>query len=279
MQMTWWETIVLGVIQGLTEMLPISSSGHLRLASALFFDADAGASFTAVTQLGTEAAVLLYFARDIGRFIKAWILGFGNREIRSTTDYRMAWYVIIGTIPIVVLGVLFTDQIREQARNLWLVAISLIVFGLLLGAAERFGTKQRGFADFRLKDGILLGLAQAGSLIPGVSRSGATITAGLFMGIDRAVAARYSFLLAIPAVLGSGIYSLGDVFEPSGAGLIPSGPQLAVATVIAFFVGLAAVHWMLQWVARHSVYIFVWYRVALGLFVIALLSTGAIEAT
>ncbi|TQL78134.1 undecaprenyl-diphosphatase [Stackebrandtia endophytica] len=279
MQMTWLETVVLGVIQGLTEMLPISSSGHLRLASALFFDADAGASFTAVTQLGTEAAVLLYFAKDIWRLAKAWVVGIWDKPTRQTTDYRMGWYVIIGTIPIVVLGLLFKDAIRDQARNLWLVAASLILFGLLLGAAERFGGKQRGFDDFRLKDGLLLGVAQAGALIPGVSRSGATITAGLFLNIDRAVAARYSFLLAIPAVLGSGLYSLPDVFEPAGAGLIPSGAQMIVATVIAFLVGLAAVHWMLRWVERHSVYIFVWYRVIVGVLIMILLSTGVIDAT
>jgi len=279
MQMTWLETIVLGVIQGLTEMLPISSSGHLRLASALFFDADAGASFTAVTQLGTEAAVLLYFAKDIWRLAKAWVVGMWDKPTRQTTDYRMGWYVIIGTIPIVVLGLLFKDAIRDQARNLWLVAASLILFGLLLGAAERFGKKERGFDDFRLRDGVLLGIAQAGALIPGVSRSGATITAGLFLNVNREVAARYSFLLAIPAVLGSGIYSLPDVFEPAGAGLIPSGAQMIVATVIAFLVGLAAVHWMLRWVARHSVYIFVWYRVIIGVFIMILLSTGVVDAT
>ncbi|CAM3248053.1 undecaprenyl-diphosphate phosphatase [Stackebrandtia soli] len=277
--MTWLETIVLGVIQGLTEMLPISSSAHMRLASALFFDADAGASFTAVTQLGTEAAVLLYFASDIGRMLKAWFLGFRDKAVRATVEYRLAWYVIIGTIPIVVLGLLFKDEIRDQARNLWLVSASLIAFGLLLGVAERLGSKTRSYDTFTRKDAVLLGFAQAGALIPGVSRSGATMTAGLFLGIDRAVAARYSFLLAIPAVLGSGLYSLPDAFAPSSVGLIPTTAQMVVATVIAFGVGLAAVHWLLKWVAKHSVYIFVWYRVALGVFVIALLSSGLIDAT
>jgi undecaprenyl-diphosphatase len=217
-EMTWLEAIVLGIVQGLTEMLPISSSAHLRLTSALFFEEDAGASFTAVTQLGTETAVLIYFWKDIVRILVAWWKGLWNKDLRGETDYRLGWYVIIGTLPIVFFGLVFQDAIRAGARNLWLVSFSLIFFGLLLALAELVGRKTRTWDDFRLKDGLILGFAQAGALIPGVSRSGGTITAGLFIGLDRAVAARYSFLLAIPAVYGAGILSLGDVFEPATEG-------------------------------------------------------------
>jgi undecaprenyl-diphosphatase len=277
--MTWFEAIVLGVVQGLTEMLPVSSSAHLRLTSALFFEEDAGASFTAVTQLGTETAVLLYFWKDIVRILVAWWKGLWDKEQRGETDYRLGWYVIIGTLPIVFFGLIFKDAIRDGARNLWLVAFSLIFFGLLLALAELVGKKNRTWSDFRMRDGLILGFAQAGALIPGVSRSGGTITAGLFIGLDRSVAARYSFLLAIPAVFGAGILSLGDVFDPATEGSVPSGAQMLVATIIAFFVGLAAVHWMLKWVAKHSVFIFVWYRCILGVAVIIMLETGYLQAT
>ena len=205
--MTWLQTIVLGAIQGATEFLPISSSGHLRIFSELLFGNDAGASFTAVTQLGTEAAVLLYFAKDIGRIVAAWCRGLFDKAQRSNLDYRMGWYVIIGTIPVGVLGLLLADQIRTGARNLWLVATMLIVFALVIALAERIGSQRRRIEQMNLRDGLVMGSAQALALIPGVSRSGGTISAGLFLGLDRESAARYSFLLAIPAVLASGLFS------------------------------------------------------------------------
>lgn len=277
--MTWLQAVVLGAVQGLTEFLPISSSGHLRIVSEIFFGSDAGASFTAVTQLGTEAAVLLYFARDIGRIVAAWFRGLFHAEHRQDLDYRMGWYVIIGTLPVGVLGFLFKDQIRTGARNLWLIATMLIVFALVIAAAEHFGRKTRPIEDLRARDGIVMGSAQALALIPGVSRSGGTISAGLFLGLTREAAARYSFLLAIPAVVASGLFSLPDAFEPAGEGLNASGPQLLVATLIAFAIGYASIAWLLRFVVNHSMYWFVGYRIILGLVVLGLLATGVVSAT
>ena len=276
--MSWWHVIVLAVLQGLTEFLPVSSSGHLAIASRLFFADDAGASFTAVTQLGTEFAVLLYFARDIGRIVKAWFNGLFVAAHRDT-DYRIGWYVIIGTIPIGVFGVLFKDEIRTGARNLWLIATALIAFSAVIAAAEFFGRQTRHVEDLTWRDSVAVGLAQCLALIPGVSRSGATISAGLFLGLDRELAARFGFLLAIPAVFASGLFSLPDAFHPVGDGMSATGAQLSVATLIAFVVGFAAVAWFLRFLVRHRMYWFVAYRVALGAVVMALLVTGVVAAT
>lgn len=277
--MTWLQTIVLGAIQGATEFLPISSSGHLRIFSELLFGNDAGASFTAVTQLGTELAVLLYFAKDIGRIIAAWFRGLFDKAQRSNLDYRMGWYVIIGTIPVGILGLVFKDQIRTGARNLWLIATMLIVFAGVIALAEYVGKKTRPIEKLNMRDGLIMGGAQALALIPGVSRSGGTISAGLFLGLTREAAARYSFLLAIPAVLASGLFSLPDAFEPVGEGLAASGMQLLIATVIAFIVGYISIAWLLKFVVNHSMYWFVGYRVILGVIVLVLLATGVIAAT
>ncbi|MFI5508482.1 undecaprenyl-diphosphate phosphatase [Mycobacterium sp. NPDC051804] len=275
--MSWVQVIVLAILQGLTEFLPVSSSGHLAIASRVFFTEDAGASFTAVTQLGTEVAVLIYFARDIGRIIKAWFNGLFVAAHR-TADYWLGWWVIIGTIPIGVLGLLFKDQIRTGARNLWLIAIALIVFSAVIAAAEYYGRQARKVEQLTLKDSIIVGLAQCLALIPGVSRSGATISAGLFLGMERELAARFGFLLAIPAVFASGLFSLPDAFHPVGEGMSATGPQLLVATLIALIVGYAAVAWFLRFLVRHSMYWFVGYRVLLGTVVLILLGTGVVSA-
>ncbi|MBY8874613.1 undecaprenyl-diphosphate phosphatase [Micromonospora sp. PLK6-60] len=278
--MTWVEAIVLGIVQGLTEFLPVSSSGHLRITSAVFFGRDAGASFTAVTQLGTEAAVLIYFAKDIWRIARTWLLGIRDRSVRSSLDYRMGWYVIVGTIPIGLLGLLFKDQIRTAGRNLYLISFTLIFFALVLAFAEYWGRQTRTLENFRMRDGVVMGFAQAMALIPGVSRSGGTLTAGLLLNLTRETAARYSFLLAIPAVTISGVFSLPDVFEPSAPGTAaPTVAQMIVATVIAFGIGYAAIAWLLRYVAHHTLYLFVLYRVALGTLVLCLLLTGTIKAT
>lgn len=277
--MTWVEAIVLGIVQGLTEFLPVSSSAHLRITSAIFFKEDAGASFTAVTQLGTEAAVLLYFAKDIWRISRTWVVGIWDRSVRASLDYRMGWYVIIGSIPIGLIGFLFKDQIRTAARNLWLVATVLIVFAFVLAFAEYWGRQTRKIENFTLRDGVVMGFAQAMALVPGVSRSGATLSAGLFLNLTRETAARYSFLLAIPAVVMSGVFSLEDVFTPAAGGSTPSGLQMIVATAIAFAVGYAAIAWLLRYLVRHTLYAFVLYRVAAGTLVLALLMTGTISAT
>ena len=258
--MSWLEIVVLGLVQGLTEFLPISSSAHLRIVSGVFFGNDPGAAFTAVTQLGTEAAVLIYFARDIAQLVVGWVRGLRHREERGEPEYRLAWLVIIGTIPISVLGLLLQHQIETVARNLWLIATTMIVFGVLLGVAERLGKQKVDLERVTFAQGIGMGLAQALALIPGVSRSGGTITAGLFLGLTRPAAVRLSFLLAIPAVVASGLFELPDVLTPGG----PSGLQMVVATAIAFGVGYAAIAWLLRYIEHHSVYVFVWYRLALG---------------
>ena len=273
--MSWVEVIVLGLVQGLTEFLPISSSAHLRIVSGVFFGNDPGAAFTAVSQLGTEAAVLIYFARDIARLVVGWVRGLRYREERSEPEYRLAWLVILGTLPISVLGLLLKDQIETVARNLWLIATTLIVFGVLLGIAERLGQQKVDLERVSVRQGLGMGFAQALALIPGVSRSGGTITAGLLLGLTRPAAVRLSFLLAIPAVVASGLFELPDVLTPGG----PSGLQMAVATLIAFGVGYAAIAWLLRYIEHHSVYVFVWYRIALGAALLTALGTGLISAT
>ncbi|MGK2882562.1 MAG: undecaprenyl-diphosphate phosphatase [Mycobacterium sp.] len=276
--MSWAQVVVLAILQGLTEFLPVSSSGHLAIASRLFFGGDAGASFTAVTQLGTEVAVLGYFARDIGRILTAWFGGLCDAA-RRTADYWLGWWVILGTIPICVLGLVFKDQIRGGVRNLWIVATALIVFSAVIAAAEYYGKQTRKVEDLTWKDSLIVGVAQCLALVPGVSRSGATISAGMFLGQDRELAARFGFLLAIPAVFASGLFSVPDAFAPVTEGMSATGPQLLVAIAIAFVVGLAAVAWFLRFLVRHSMYWFVGYRVVLGALVLVLLGTGTLVAT
>ncbi|GAA1863384.1 undecaprenyl-diphosphate phosphatase [Pseudonocardia ailaonensis] len=273
--MSWFEVVVLGLVQGLTEFLPISSSGHLRIVSGLFFHNDPGAAFTAVTQIGTEVAVIVYFAKDIWSLIVTWFRGLRDPEVRGTQEYRMAWMVIIGTIPIGLLGILLKHQIETVARNLWLIATTLVVFGILLGLAERFGRQERPIEKLTMKDGIVLGFAQAMALVPGVSRSGGTITVGLFLGLQRAAAVRFSFLLAIPAVFASGLFTLPDVLKSDGT----TPAQLVVAVVIAGLVGYAVIAWLLRFVEKNSVYVFVAYRIALGCALLAALAIGAVSAT
>jgi undecaprenyl-diphosphatase len=276
--MSWWQVIFLAVLQGLTEFLPVSSSGHLAIASRVFFAGDAGASFTAVTQLGTELAVLVYFARDIWRIAKAWVNGLVVKAHRDNVDYRMGWYVIIGTIPICVLGVLFKDEIRSGVRNLWVIAIALVVFSAVIAAAEYFGRQTRADEQLRWRDALIVGVAQCLALVPGVSRSGATISAGLFLGLERELAARFGFLLAIPAVFASGLFSLPDAFKPVAEGMSATGLQLVVSIAIAFVVGLVAITWLLRFLVRHSMYWFVGYRVIVGVVVMVLLGTGTVVA-
>jgi undecaprenyl-diphosphatase len=277
MDMSWLQVVVLSVLQGLTEFLPVSSSGHLAIASEVFFGRDAGASFTAVIQIGTEVAVLIYFARDIVRILGAWFGGLFDYTKR-TPDYWLGWWVIIGTIPIGAAGLTFKHYIRGDIRNLWIIATALVVFSAVIAAAEYYGKQTRVIEQFTWRDSIVIGAVQCLALIPGVSRSGATISAGLFLGQQRAAAARFGFLLAIPAVLASGLFSLPDAFHPEGAGMSATGPQLLVGTVIAFVIGYAAVAWFLKFLVSHSMYWFVGYRVILGVVVLILLGTGVIAA-
>ena len=273
--MSWVQVIVLSIVQGLTEFLPVSSSGHLRIVSQLFWGEDAGASFTAVIQLGTELAVLVFFAKDIWRILTAWFAGLADKSKRNF-DYRMGWMVIAGTIPVGLAGVLLKDLIRENFRNLWITATVLILFSLVFILAERRGKKTRGFEELTMKDAVVMGLWQCLALIPGVSRSGGTISGGLFLGLDREVATRFSFLLAVPAVLASGLFSLPDAFDPQ-AGQAATGTQLAVGTVICFALGYVCIAWLLKFVSNHSFAWFAAYRIPAGLIVMLLLATGVLQ--
>jgi undecaprenyl-diphosphatase len=273
----WFEAVVLGLVQGLTEFLPISSSAHLRVVGTAFGWDDPGAAFTAITQIGTELAVLLYFRRDIARIVTAWVRSLGRRGKPLDPDARMGWLIIVGSIPIVVLGLLFQDQIETSLRDLRIVATALVLFSLVLFWADRVGIKKRELEDLTVGHGIAFGFAQAMALVPGVSRSGGTITAGLLLGYTRAAAARYSFLLAVPAVLGSGFF---QAYEALTGGLaedpVDWGPTI-LATVLAFGVGLTVIAWLLRYLNRGSFTPFVVYRIIVGLLVLGLVFAGVLD--
>ncbi|MQY10593.1 Undecaprenyl-diphosphatase [Streptomyces sp. RB5] len=285
--MSWFESVILGLVQGLTEFLPISSSGHLRLTAAFAGWEDPGAAFTAISQIGTETAVLLYFRKDVVRIISAWFRSLTDKAMRADPDARMGWLIIVGSIPIGVLGLTFQDAIEGPFRDLRLIGTTLIVMGLLLGYADwraskdsaggrhRAPKQRKELTDLTTRDGLLFGFAQALALVPGVSRSGATLTGGLFLGYNREAAARYSFLLAMPAVLASGVFELKEVAsEPH----ISWGPIIA-GTLIAFGVGYAVIAWLMQYITTKSFMPFVIYRVLLGLLIFALVGFGALEPT
>lgn len=281
--MSWFESFVLGLVQGLTEFLPISSSAHLRLTATFAGWQDPGAAFTAITQIGTEAAVIIYFRKDIGRIISAWARSLFNRELRHDHDAQMGWLVIVGSIPIGVLGITLKDAIEGPFRDLRLIATTLIVMGVVLGIADRLAARdetggrhraakqRKSLTDLSVKDGLLYGICQAMALIPGVSRSGATISGGLLMGYTRESAARYSFLLAIPAVLASGVFELKD----AGEGHVSWGPTL-FATLIAFVVGYAVIAWFMKFISHKSFMPFVIYRILLGIALFALVAAGTL---
>ncbi|KAB2971579.1 MULTISPECIES: undecaprenyl-diphosphate phosphatase [unclassified Streptomyces] len=283
--MSWFESLILGLVQGLTEFLPVSSSAHLRLTAAFSGWEDPGAAFTAITQIGTEAAVLIYFRKDIGRIILAWVKSLTNKEMRRDHDAQMGWLVIVGSIPIGVLGLTLKDQIEGPFRDLRVTATMLIVVGIVIGIADRLAARdesggrhraakqRKSLEDLNVKDGLVYGFCQAMALIPGVSRSGATISGGLFMGYQRESAARYSFLLAIPAVLASGLFELKDALESDH---VAWGPTL-FATVIAFASGYAVIAWFMKFISTKSFMPFVYYRVALGLVIIALVAAGVLS--
>ena len=275
--MDWLQAIVLGIVQGLTEFLPISSSAHVSIVGQLLFDGrDPGAAFTAVTQLGTETAVLVYFRKDIARILTQWFGSLRGTVEHTDPDARMGWLVIIGSIPIVVLGLLFQDAIDTTLRNLWITVAMLAGVAIVLAIADRYGERNtKELKQLTWRDGILFGLFQSAALIPGVSRSGATISGGLFLGYDRSAATRYSFLLAIPAVFGSGVYKLKDIGSDSAAAW---GPTI-VATVLAFFIGYAVIAWLIRYISTHNFRIFVIYRLAIAAVVATLLLTGVLAAS
>src|SRR6478735_4277094 len=281
--MSVWEAIVLGLVQGLTEFLPVSSSAHLRIVGELIGSGDPGAAFTAITQIGTETAVLLYFRRDIARICTHWwraVRGDLGTDWRSRAgapvggtpdrDAQMAWFIALGSVPIVVLGLLFQDAIEAPFRNLWL-------FALILDWADRRSSSRRELTDLTPRHALYFGLAQAMALVPGVSRSGGTITAGRLMGYSRTAAARYSFLLAIPAVLGSGFYQLGKSAGSFGEAGVPGIGVTLIATIIAFVVGYVVIIGFLKIVSTYSYRPFVVYRIGLAVVVALLLVTGVLD--
>ncbi len=270
--------IILGLVQGLTEFLPISSSAHLRIVGPLLGTGkDPGAAFSAIIQIGTELAVIVYFAPDLWRIISRWCLSLVKRVPRSDPDAKMGWYIILGSVPIVVLGLLFQKTIETTLRSLWIVAITLILFGILLGIADYVGAKKRRLRNLTVPHAAIFGGAQALALIPGVSRSGGTISAGLFMGYERAAAARYSFLLAIPAVFGSGLFELYKTIRSPGVEVFTAG-ETAVATIVAFVVGLGVIVFFMNYISKRSFLPFVVYRILLGGALLVLLLTGVLPS-
>jgi undecaprenyl-diphosphatase len=276
------EALVLGIVQGLTEFLPISSSAHIRIVGEFMNKAqDPGARFTAITQIGTEIAVLIFFRNDIKAIVISWfkqVLKSAELSNEEKGQARMGWLIIIGSIPIVVLGYFGRDIITNDLRSLWLIASVMIVFGLILGVADKYGKSERTLDQLNTKHGFLYGAAQALALVPGVSRSGATIAMGRFLGYSRDAALRYSFLLALPAVFGSGLYQLKDAFSADAAPNVFSIPETFVATAVAFGVGYVVIAWLLRFVSTKSFMPFIIYRVALGSAILVLLSTGVISA-
>jgi undecaprenyl-diphosphatase len=271
------EAIILGITQGLTEFLPISSTAHLRIVPAFAGWEDPGAAFTAVTQLGTMAAVLLYFREDLLRISRAWLRSLRDPAVRHELDARIGWYIVIGTIPIAIFGLIFHNQIEDGARDLYLIGSALIVLGLLLLVAERVAKHDRPIEKITTRDGIAIGMAQALALVPGVSRSGATLTAGLFLGFDRPSAARFSFLLSIPAVVLSGVFEFASILDGGEENDHVGLGALAIATFLAFVVGYASIAFLLRFLAHHSTLVFVVYRVALGAIVLILAGTEVIS--
>lgn len=277
-----FEALILGMVQGLTEFLPISSSAHIRIVGEFMNKAqDPGARFTAITQIGTELAVLIFFRNDIKAIVLSWFKQVILRAELSTEakgQARMGWLIIIGSVPIVVLGYFGRDIITNDLRSLWLIASTMIIFGVILGIADKYGKSERSLEQLGTKHGLLYGAAQALALVPGVSRSGATIAMGRFLGYSRDAALRYSFLLALPAVFGSGLYQLKDAFSSDAAPNVFSIPETLAATALAFVIGYLVIAWLLKFVATKSFMPFIIYRVILGSTILVLLATGVISA-
>lgn len=275
--MDYLQAVILGIVEGLTEFLPVSSTGHLTITEKILglkVDDPAVTAFTAVIQMGAILAVLIYFRADIIRIASAWLRGLVKPEYRGTFDHRLGWYVIVGSIPIGIVGFLGKDVISGPLRSLWWVGGALVVWSAVMWFTERAPSQERGERDLTMKDALVVGAVQCLALVPGVSRSGATISAGLLRGLDRVTATRLSFFLSIPALLAAGLYELKDVAGSSiGVG------ETLVGTAVSFVVAYAAIAWLLRFVAHHSIAWFVPYRVALGLVVLGLLVGGAISAT
>lgn len=280
--MNLFDALILGIVQGLTEFLPISSSAHVQIAQQLLGLGEISkpqlTAFIATIQLGTEAAVVIYFWKDIVRILKSFFASFSSKSSQTTEskqDAKLGWLIIWGTLPVVVLGLTFSSIIENQLRNLWIIAFTLIIFGLVLGAADKFGKKTRSIEQLTTKHGILFGLGQALALIPGVSRSGGTISVGLMLGYSRQAAARYSFLLAIPAVLASGFYQFAKTYTDLDSNILAS---TILATLVSFAVGYSVIVVLLRYLNRGSFMPFVIWRVAVGVALLILLSTNQLVA-
>jgi len=276
------EAIILGIVQGLTEFLPISSTAHVRIVPALLGWEDPGAAFTAVIQLGTMAAVVIYFRKDLLQIIKAWFVSLRDVEARASHDAKMGWYIILGTLPVGICGLVFKHQIETAARSLWVIGIVMILFSLIMAAADATATRIRDTEDINRSDAIFIGIWQAFALIPGVSRSGSTITAGLFRGLNEVAAARYSFLLSVPAVVASGLFELKGIGADKCANGVTncqsvSVPTTVLAALAAFGVGYWAIGFLLKWLSTHNLKPFVIYRIAVGVLILLLTATGAIS--
>lgn len=277
--MSFFEALILGLIQGLTEFLPISSSAHVQIAQQLMNLSEISrpelTAFIATIQLGTEIAVVAYFAKDIFRITKAWTSWAMKPKSVMPADAKLGWLIIIGSLPVVIIGLAFRDFIENDVRNLWVIAYTLIGFGLLLGLSDVIGKKVRTIGNLNYRDGVLFGLGQALAVIPGVSRSGGTITVGLLLGYTREAAARYSFLLAIPAVIGAGLFQFISSFGNLGSDLLIA---TVVATVVSGIVGLSVIHFLLKYLQKGSFLPFVIWRVAVGLWLLAMLTSGMLVA-
>ena len=277
--MSFFEAIILGLVQGLTEFLPVSSSAHVQIAQQLMNLSELSrpqlTAFIATIQLGTEIAVVGYFVKDIVRIGSSWLSWSVKPKSKMSADTKLGWLIIIGTLPVVILGLLFRDFIENDVRNLWVIAWMLIGFGILLGVSDLVGKKTKKIKDLNYKHGIAYGLGQALALVPGVSRSGGTITVGLFLGYSREAAARYSFLLAMPAVLGSGLFQFFSTYGDLSQELLLA---TIVATVISGIVGLSVIHFLLKYLQKGSFLPFVVWRLAVGGWLLFMLTTGAIVA-
>ena len=281
--LTYVGAIILGIVEGLTEYLPVSSTGHLTIAEKLLglsVDDPAVTAYTAIIQMGAIAATVLYFFKDIVRLLGAWFRGLLSAQERTNHDYQLAWVVIVGSIPVAVVGFLGKDVVKGPLRSLWVVAAALFAWSVVMWVAERRHSVLekkhvvRGEGQVTMRDGLIIGLVQCFSLIPGISRSGATISAGLMDGLDRVTATRLSFFMAIPALTAAGLYELKD----ANTSVVGVG-QMALGVVVAFVVAYAAIAWLLRFVAHHPITVFIWYRVALGIALVVALGTGYLSAT
>ncbi len=277
--MEWWQAIVLGIVEGLTEFLPISSTGHITVLSKFFgftINAPDVTAFTAIIQIGAVIAAILYFRKDIVRIARAWLRGLVDKTKRSEQDYKFGWAILLGSLPIAIVGLIFRDQIETTLRSLWVVAVMLIAWSGVMWLAEVSATQKRAEADTKWYDTLMIGLAQCLALIPGVSRSGATISVGLFRGFDRVAATRLAFFLGIPALLAAGVFQAVAQYDQIAIG-VGWGPTI-VATIFSFIAGYMAVAWLISFISKHSYKGFIIYRVGLGLVIMTLLMTGVVPA-